>query len=44
MESKDSTDELCELSLEDDLLLLREEEEEDFGRYSGKCRNPTVQC
>nr|XP_034995580.1 cell cycle and apoptosis regulator protein 2 isoform X1 [Zootoca vivipara] len=30
-ESKDSTDELCELSLEDDLLLLREEEEEDFG-------------
>ncbi|XP_053222988.1 cell cycle and apoptosis regulator protein 2 isoform X4 [Podarcis raffonei] len=31
VESKDSTDELCELSLEDDLLLLREEEEEDFG-------------
>ncbi|XP_048368911.1 cell cycle and apoptosis regulator protein 2 isoform X2 [Sphaerodactylus townsendi] len=30
-ESKDSTDELCDLSLEDDLLLLREEEEEDFG-------------
>uniref|UniRef100_A0A8C8S882 Cell cycle and apoptosis regulator 2 n=1 Tax=Pelusios castaneus TaxID=367368 RepID=A0A8C8S882_9SAUR len=28
---KDSTDELCMLSLEDDLLLLREEEEEDFG-------------
>uniref|UniRef100_A0A8D0L8T2 Cell cycle and apoptosis regulator 2 n=1 Tax=Sphenodon punctatus TaxID=8508 RepID=A0A8D0L8T2_SPHPU len=30
-EAKDSTDELCMLSLEDDLLLLREEEEEDFG-------------
>nr|XP_020635995.1 cell cycle and apoptosis regulator protein 2 [Pogona vitticeps] len=30
-EPKDSTDDLCELSLEDDLLLLREEEEEDFG-------------
>ncbi|KAL8173929.1 UNVERIFIED_CONTAM: hypothetical protein K2H54_034874 [Gekko kuhli] len=30
-DSKDSTDELCDLSLEDDLLLLREEEEEDFG-------------
>ncbi|XP_061449393.1 cell cycle and apoptosis regulator protein 2 isoform X2 [Rhineura floridana] len=31
-ELKDSPDELCELSLEDDLLLLREEEEEeDFG-------------
>ncbi|XP_053125441.1 cell cycle and apoptosis regulator protein 2 isoform X2 [Hemicordylus capensis] len=28
---KDSTDELCDLSLEDDLLLLREDEEEDFG-------------
>ncbi|KAJ6653720.1 hypothetical protein lerEdw1_008791, partial [Lerista edwardsae] len=28
---KDSAEELCELSLEDDLLLLREEEEEDFG-------------
>ncbi|KAJ7305183.1 hypothetical protein JRQ81_011089 [Phrynocephalus forsythii] len=31
-EPKDSPDNLCELSLEDDLLLLREEEEEeDFG-------------
>ncbi|XP_062994996.1 cell cycle and apoptosis regulator protein 2 [Elgaria multicarinata webbii] len=30
-EAKDSTDDLCELSLEDDLLLLREDEEEDFG-------------
>ncbi|XP_077160972.1 cell cycle and apoptosis regulator protein 2 isoform X1 [Paroedura picta] len=30
-DSKDSTEELCDLSLEDDLLLLREEEEEDFG-------------
>ncbi|TFK08166.1 acetylserotonin O-methyltransferase [Platysternon megacephalum] len=28
---KDSTDELCMLSLEDDLLLLRDDEEEDFG-------------
>ncbi|XP_066495286.1 cell cycle and apoptosis regulator protein 2 isoform X2 [Tiliqua scincoides] len=28
---KESTDELCELSLEDDLLLLRDDEEEDFG-------------
>lgn len=35
-DSKDSTDELCDLSLEDDLLLLREEEEEDFGMYCGK--------
>lgn len=34
---KDSTDELCELSLEDDLLLLREDEEEDFGKPSVKC-------
>ncbi|XP_077662061.1 cell cycle and apoptosis regulator protein 2 isoform X2 [Eretmochelys imbricata] len=31
VEPKDSTDELCMLSLEDDLLLLRDEEEEDFG-------------
>ncbi|XP_054854174.1 cell cycle and apoptosis regulator protein 2 isoform X2 [Eublepharis macularius] len=31
VDSKDSTEELCDLSLEDDLLLLREEEEEDFG-------------
>nr|XP_008118370.2 PREDICTED: cell cycle and apoptosis regulator protein 2 [Anolis carolinensis] len=30
-EPKDSTEDLCELSLEDDLLLLREDEEEDFG-------------
>ncbi|XP_042327713.1 cell cycle and apoptosis regulator protein 2 [Sceloporus undulatus] len=30
-EPKDSTDDLCDLSLEDDLLLLRDEEEEDFG-------------
>ncbi|KYO44490.1 cell cycle and apoptosis regulator protein 2 isoform X2 [Alligator mississippiensis] len=30
-EPRDSTDELCMLSLEDDLLLLREDEEEDFG-------------
>ncbi|XP_026539771.1 cell cycle and apoptosis regulator protein 2, partial [Notechis scutatus] len=30
-EVKDSTDDLCELSMEDDLLLLREDEEEDFG-------------
>lgn len=30
-EPKDSTDELCMLSLEDDLLLLRDDEEEDFG-------------
>ncbi|XP_070808348.1 cell cycle and apoptosis regulator protein 2 [Pituophis catenifer annectens] len=30
-EAKDSTDDLCELSMEDDLLLLREDEEEDFG-------------
>lgn len=28
---KDSTDDLCDLSLEDDLLLLRDDEEEDFG-------------
>ncbi|XP_053873332.1 cell cycle and apoptosis regulator protein 2 isoform X2 [Malaclemys terrapin pileata] len=32
VEPKDSTDELCMLSLEDDLLLLRDDEEEDFGR------------
>ncbi|XP_074838021.1 cell cycle and apoptosis regulator protein 2 isoform X2 [Carettochelys insculpta] len=31
VEPKDSTDELCMLSLEDDLLLLREDEEDDFG-------------
>lgn len=31
VEPKDSTDELCMLSLEDDLLLLRDDEEEDFG-------------
>ncbi|KAM7153287.1 cell cycle and apoptosis regulator protein 2 isoform 2-T2 [Macrochelys suwanniensis] len=31
VEPKDSTAELCMLSLEDDLLLLRDEEEEDFG-------------
>ncbi|XP_039210222.1 cell cycle and apoptosis regulator protein 2 [Crotalus tigris] len=30
-EAKDSTNDLCELSMEDDLLLLREDEEEDFG-------------
>lgn len=34
---KDSTEELCELSLEDDLLLLREEEEEDFGKPAVVC-------
>lgn len=36
MEPKDSTDELCMLSLEDDLLLLRDEEEEDFGRSGAR--------
>lgn len=36
VEPKDSTDELCMLSLEDDLLLLRDEEEEDFGRSGGR--------
>ncbi|XP_063167594.1 cell cycle and apoptosis regulator protein 2 [Candoia aspera] len=30
-EAKETTDDVCELSLEDDLLLLREDEEEDFG-------------
>lgn len=35
-EAKDSTPDLCELSMEDDLLLLREDEEEDFGKWSGK--------
>lgn len=37
---KDSTDDLCDLSLEDDLLLLRDDEEEDFGRSVVACSSP----